>query len=293
MNLSVLAGPMIGAMIGYGTNWLAIKMLFRPVKPIKIGKFTLPFTPGIIPKRKESLAKAIGEMVGNHLFTSEDMQKMLLSEEIENTIISRVMMAFESEMKIKEMFCHLLSEEEYGQARENLKWIISEKIRDGLLKAGIAEVIVAEGKATIKSKVTGMLKMFVTDGLIDSIVQPMGMEIEKYIKEHSQERIIPLVESEMQDLESISAKELMRKLDLKLEKMQFVMKDIYENFVLNDVSAITEKMDIVKVVESKINEMEVLELEKLILSVMKKELSAIVNLGALIGLILGSFNLLI
>ena len=46
-------------------------------------------------------------------------------------------------------------------------------------------------------------------------------------------------------------------------------------------------------VEEKINEMEVLELEKLLLSIMKKELGAIVNLGALIGVILGSLNLVI
>lgn len=293
MNLSILSGPIIGAIIGYGTNWLAIKMLFRPVNPVKIGKFTLPFTPGIIPKRKESLAKAIGEMVGNHLFTREDMQKMLLSEEIENTIISRVMTAFESETNIKDVICNLVSEEEYAQGRESLKLMLSEKIRDGLLKVGISELIVTEGKSAIKSKVTGMLKMFVTDGLIDSIVQPMGVEIEKYIKEHSQEKIIPIVENEMKDLESKSVKEWMEELDFSVEKMQMTIKDIYEEFVLNYVSTIVEKMDIAKVVESKINEMEILELEKLILSVMKKELSAIVNLGALIGVILGSLNVII
>lgn len=293
MNLSILSGPIIGAIIGYGTNWLAIKMLFRPVNPVKIGEFTLPFTPGIIPKRKESLAKAIGEMVGNYLFTREDMQKMLLSEEIENTIISRVMTVFESETNIKDVICNLVSEEEYVQGRESLKLMLSEKIRDGLLKVGISELIVTEGKSAIKSKVTGMLKMFVTDGLIDSIVQPMGVEIEKYIKEHLQEKIIPIVENEMKNLESKSMKEWMEELDFSVEKMQMTIKDIYEEFVLNYVSTIVEKMDIAKVVESKINEMEVLELEKLILSVMKKELSAIVNLGALIGVILGSLNVII
>ena len=50
-------------------------------------------------------------------------------------------------------------------------------------------------------------------------------------------------------------------------------------------------IDVSQIAEDQINQMDVLELEKLILSVMKKELNAIVNLGALIGLILGLINL--
>ena len=53
--IQILAGPAIGAVIGYCTNYVAVKMLFRPLKPIRIGKFTLPFTPGVIPKRKKEL----------------------------------------------------------------------------------------------------------------------------------------------------------------------------------------------------------------------------------------------
>ena len=49
MNYQFIINPLIGAGIGYVTNWIAIKMMFRPTKAIKIGKFTLPFTPGIIP----------------------------------------------------------------------------------------------------------------------------------------------------------------------------------------------------------------------------------------------------
>ncbi|MEI3219612.1 MAG: DUF445 family protein [Lachnoclostridium sp.] len=51
--LHLISGPLIGAVIGYCTNYIAVKMLFRPLKAIKIGRFTLPFTPGMIPKKKE------------------------------------------------------------------------------------------------------------------------------------------------------------------------------------------------------------------------------------------------
>ena len=47
--IQILAGPVIGAVIGYFTNYIAVKMLFRPLKPIKIKNYTLPFTPGTYP----------------------------------------------------------------------------------------------------------------------------------------------------------------------------------------------------------------------------------------------------
>ena len=88
--IEILAGPVIGAVIGYFTNYIAVKMLFRPLKPVKIGGKTLPFTPGIIPKGKARLAKALGKAVGERLLTGEDIQKMLLSREMKDTVLDAV-----------------------------------------------------------------------------------------------------------------------------------------------------------------------------------------------------------
>ena len=82
----MLTGPVLGAVIGYFTNYLAIKMMFRPLKPIKIGRYTLPFTPGIIPRGKARLAKALGDAVGERLLTQKDIEEALLSEEIKQKI---------------------------------------------------------------------------------------------------------------------------------------------------------------------------------------------------------------
>lgn len=294
MDLSILSGPIIGAVIGYGTNWVAIKMLFRPLKPVKIGKFTLPFTPGIIPKRKEKLANAIGKMVGNTLFTTNDIQKMLLEEELRNKVASSIIEGMRCENTVKNVLDNLVSEEIYVNGRENLKLFISEKIKAGLLQAGVGEIIANEGSKIVKNKVSGsMLKMFVTDGLIDSIVGPMGQEIEKYINEQSQEKIIPIVDGEIAKAESTKIADLMKNFDFSQEDLENVIKQIYTDFVLNNVNSLLENIDIAGVVEEKINKMDVLELEKLLLSIMKKELGAIVNLGALIGLILGCVNIFI
>ncbi len=68
---------LIGAAIGGLTNFLAIRMLFRPYKPIYIGKKRLPFTPGLIPKRQGELATQIGKLVVDHLVTPERIYKQL------------------------------------------------------------------------------------------------------------------------------------------------------------------------------------------------------------------------
>ena len=78
--LKYIIPPVIGAVIGYFTNYIAVKMLFRPLHPVKIGGKTLPFTPGIIPKGKPRLAKALGKAVGTTLLTENDIKNVLLSE---------------------------------------------------------------------------------------------------------------------------------------------------------------------------------------------------------------------
>ncbi|MFA5851997.1 MAG: DUF445 family protein [Spirochaetales bacterium] len=82
--------PLVGAIIGYFTNWLAIKMLFRPLKPIYLGKMKLPFTPGILPRERLRLTDSVGETVSRELLTAEVFRSRLmeptLKEKIERSI---------------------------------------------------------------------------------------------------------------------------------------------------------------------------------------------------------------
>jgi len=77
-----LAPPAIGAIIGYVTNAIAIKMLFRPLYPVKIGKFQLPFTPGILPRERHKLADSIGRMVEKELLTEEIIRQRLTQPDV-------------------------------------------------------------------------------------------------------------------------------------------------------------------------------------------------------------------
>src|SRR5210317_1370460 len=72
-----LMPPLLGALIGYVTNYIAIRMLFRPLHPWRLFGLRLPLTPGIIPAKRGELAQRMGEMVGSHLLTAADVRQAL------------------------------------------------------------------------------------------------------------------------------------------------------------------------------------------------------------------------
>lgn len=71
----VLLLAVVGAIVGAATNALAIRMLFRPHRAYSIGKWQLPFTPGLLPRRQKELAVQLGNIVANHLLTAEGLGK--------------------------------------------------------------------------------------------------------------------------------------------------------------------------------------------------------------------------
>ena len=73
--LLILFMVAIGAVIGGITNAIAILMLFRPHRRLYIGKWHIPFTPGLIPKRRQEIAVQLGKMVSDHLITPKSIQK--------------------------------------------------------------------------------------------------------------------------------------------------------------------------------------------------------------------------
>jgi len=77
--------PAIAALIGWFTNLLALKLLFRPYKPWRI-----PLTPwsiqGVIPRRQAELARSIGEVVKRELLAKEDLLQSLNNPETRDEV---------------------------------------------------------------------------------------------------------------------------------------------------------------------------------------------------------------
>jgi uncharacterized membrane protein YheB (UPF0754 family) len=87
---TLAAPPIVGGVIGYFTNDIAIKMLFRPYRAIYVGGRRLPFTPGLIPSNQERLAKRISDTIMGSLLTPTELQnlarKLLQTERIQAAI---------------------------------------------------------------------------------------------------------------------------------------------------------------------------------------------------------------
>ena len=66
--------PLVGALIGYATNWLAVKMLFRPHRPKGFGPLRFP---AVVPRRQEALAESIAETVQDELISAEDVAALV------------------------------------------------------------------------------------------------------------------------------------------------------------------------------------------------------------------------
>jgi uncharacterized membrane protein YheB (UPF0754 family) len=87
--------PLLGGLIGYVTNWLAVKMIFRPIRPVRVLGVRVQ---GLLGKRQQDLARSIGRVVGGHLVQHEDIvQAMrgldlerLLHDVVEPALASRV-----------------------------------------------------------------------------------------------------------------------------------------------------------------------------------------------------------
>lgn len=77
----------IGSIIGGVTNELAIRMLFKPVRPWYIGRWKVPFTPGLIPRRRDDIAIQMGRLVEEHLLTTEGVKRALNQSGLENTLV--------------------------------------------------------------------------------------------------------------------------------------------------------------------------------------------------------------
>lgn len=93
------APPVVGGIIGYFTNDIAIKMLFRPYRAYYLGKWQVPFTPGLIPSNQERLAKRISDAIMGSLLTPEELQnlarKLLQIERVQAAIHWLLQLALE------------------------------------------------------------------------------------------------------------------------------------------------------------------------------------------------------
>ena len=293
-----IATPLIGAVIGYVTNWIAVKMLFRPRKEIRVFGKRLPFTPGVIPRGQGRLARAVGNVVETQLLTPEYLGEKLLSKESEEEFKSHVQSWIDSQKASEDTLyssiSNIVEEDRLNNfivsTEESLSDFLSEKIiamEPGKL---IVDKVMQEAQNKLSESMFGMM---LGGSFLEKIAGQVQDGIDTYIQENAREYVGKAVVKESKELQEKPMPEVTAFLEEKgIYDPEFLW-GLYKKVIEDKLPALLSSLKLSLVVEERINAMQVEEVEELVLSIMNKELGAIVNLGAVIGLILGLINVII
>lgn len=298
MNIQLITGPLIGAVIGLFTNGVAIKMLFRPLNPIyldkKNKKYKLPFTPGLIPKEKSRLASAIGRIISTKLLDSETIKKAILSEEVHSKIVDKVEKFVDT---YKTMDCSVgdfLKDKEYLQLVDEKEILLKDKfsgyVTKKLLEANIGKVVVDFAMEELSKKIAPMFMSMITKTLN---VDHLAEKIDTIAEEKVPSIVGKYVDKEYSNIKDKSVSEVVNMLINIYPTYAEKVWELYKKVVEEKATQIIKEFNIAKIIEDKINEFDMEELERLVMEIAKKELDALVWLGGLLGAIMGIFNAII
>lgn len=292
--LKLLAGPLIGAVIGYFTNLIAVTMLFRPYEPKLLFGHRLPFTPGAIPKGQSRLARAAGSVVAKYLVTEEDVAGNFLAQETENKIVDKIIETMKKDIR-ENMAAAAGTAERYIRITERIDDIVTTRIADTLNNIDIESLLNSDAKKVIMKKLQGSLMgLFIRESTVDSIIMTLGTEvIQRITSDGGEENIRPIVKEKMSELRDSTIMDFFKGADYAEDKVRELVRRTYRSVISKIAKNLLELIDLSGTIEDKIAAMSTPELEKLVREVMDKELKAIVNLGALIGFIIGLLILLI
>ena len=298
MDYSLLMHPIVGAVIGYITNWIAVKMLFRPSKAIYIGKFKLPFTPGIIPKNQIRLAHGISNTISNSLLNEEVLKENLLSEDIKNQINEYIDTFLNSDETEAISLNDLINQTEYSDKLNttisNLIETISNSILTTIKEANLAEALSIQIENAIKENMQkNVLTKLIKKPVMDGLSANLEPKINEYIDANGKDLIKGMVEKELTkylNTSNMDVKDFIKQSNIDIKG---IIISLYSSIISNKLSSILETINISKVIENEINSFEPKKMEELVLSIINKELNALVNLGAIIGLLLGTINIFI
>ncbi len=291
-NFQWLIGPIVGAIIGLITNGIAIRMLFRPLYPVKIGKFTLPFTPGLIPKEKPRLAHSIGQVVANQLVNAEVLEKGLLNKDIDDKIIYYVD-KFLSKYKnspdtVKELLLKYFSEDKVEYYTQLTEVKITEVAYQKAVSMDIGNLAMNAVNKEFNRKLNEDPLQVQFMPMLVSLVEPKVVEmINDTIEKQGFEIIYNFITKEGDSLINYPVKDIYKNGQKYIPKLNQSILDLYHFAVKNYLPNVLKEIDLSKLVEDRINDFSLIELEKMLLDLMKKELNAIVYLGGLLGLIMG------
>lgn len=323
METSYIIAPLLGGVIGYITNDIAIRMLFRPHTAKYVFGIHIPFTPGIIPKEKGRIAEAVGGVISENLMNKDVLEKYLLSEDMIEKVRSAVEAFIATQQRnnetVVQFLGHYLSKEEIDTIAQNINRSITkqtyEKLADSSVGEKVAHIAIdhvaqkltIDGAQELLSGIGGALGgiggmaagLFggnIVAKFLSMLREPaehfLAKNINTMLRDNGEEIVSNMIGGEVDAFFNKPVSKLLEGHEEQLAQAVNTIESIYRSVITEHLPKILQSIDISKIVRERINEMDVNETEKLIFQVMDKELKAIVWLGALLGLVMGSVNLL-
>jgi uncharacterized membrane protein YheB (UPF0754 family) len=212
---------LIGSLIGYVTNWLAIRMLFRPLTEKKILSWRIPLTPGVIPKEKERLAGSIGDTVGNLLLNEEQVVARLLAPAVEEQVRNFIRRAGEQSLEDRRTIRQILTrlgapEEEMEQLIKNAARYLAGLLQDSAYRRRLAAALAGAADSLLDRRVRDLVFSRgygeFKEGLEQALEQLLAGEPARQAARRAVERRLLLAAGNEQPLSELLPPELLEQL---------------------------------------------------------------------------------
>ena len=294
-----IIAPVVGGVIGYITNDLAIRMLFRPRKAVYIGRFHVPFTPGLIPSQQGRIAQSIGDVVAKQLLNEETLRQTLLNEKTLDTLRQKITVFLRTLSKDERTVSDLLRQ---PGIRDKVNMSVDE-LQSKLAGALCAKIIEARLGYAVVDSVVGDRMDFITQNklfskLIDdnaqgAIREKLAEKVNELIAERAPDASVAIVSHYRGEIMEARLCDLYARYQDREGQITDAIVELYVSILGNNLGRLLKAINIEKIVVDKINALDAAELETTIFGIMKRELNAIVYLGALLGFLMGFINLLL
>ena len=289
--------PLVGAVIGYVTNAIAIKMLFRPLKEIRLFRLRLPFTPGILPRDRYRLSESIGRMVERELLTPGVLRERLARTEVRENI-GKALGGYTEQMLERPLSYWLEERDDDFPISEILKDFVSSDVFDSFLEEIIKNWFNrnAEPSGAEENGLGRWLKSRFRD--FNSIFIPPARRMIKnsFVRETKNEE--PSIygralESIIEKYPGITLREFISLAEPKKRLMDSFLAEKATDALDDNIEGALSSVNVKVLVSDRINSMDMIKVEKIILDVIEGQLKWINFFGAILGALIGLMQVLL
>jgi uncharacterized membrane protein YheB (UPF0754 family) len=301
--------PLAGALIGYLTNAIAIKMLFRPLKEIRILGIRLPFTPGILPRERHKLADSIGRMVERELLTAEILSSRLSQSDVRKAFEAALAEYIESmflkpfsdwDKNIPSLIIHGAQIFYPEAAAALISFLKRDVVRKKLEEQGRALLSGAMLRLTVFQRLFVSAVNFdqTLDEKMPEIITDLLDQADKLLQSgETKEKALLLLQAELESAFKKSPGSCIQNIfNLDIES-----KAAFNNFIAGKIidavktrlESLLELVNVRTLVSARIDSLDMLKVEGIVLDVLAGQLKWINIFGAFLGALIGLLEILI